>query len=48
MAELAWPDLATASNAVGEGSGAEMLVSEGAERVSVGIGESGVSSGLAY
>lgn len=29
MAELAWPDGATASNAVGEGSGAEMLVSEG-------------------
>jgi hypothetical protein len=28
MAELAWPDLATASNEVGEGSGAEVLASE--------------------
>jgi len=29
MAELAWPDGATPSIAVWEGSGAEMLVSEG-------------------
>ncbi len=28
MAELAWPDGVTASNAIEEGSGAEMLVSE--------------------
>ena len=47
MAVLAWPDGATPSNAVGAGSGAEVLVSEGAERVSVGIGESGVSRGAA-
>ena len=29
MAELAWPDEASPSNTVGEGSGAEVLVSEG-------------------
>ena len=47
MAEFAWPDGATPSNAIWEGSGAEVLVSEGLERMSVGIGESGVSRGAA-